>query len=141
MDFLICAKRFIIIMIIAKSSIIHPPQQCAIFIDFPATTPLLISPDPKTAKFGTRKSWRTGAYSLPSALSSRYTLKKQEAGVKLKIQDVRLFNLVFESDAGWILDFSNRTLSAFLMKSWTLILMMNVIRRREPQKPNGSDVC
>lgn len=33
--------------------------------------------------------------------------------MKLKIQDLRLFNLVFESDPGWILDFSNRTLSAF----------------------------
>lgn len=33
--------------------------------------------------------------------------------MKLKMQDVRLFNLVFESDAGWILDFSNRTLSTF----------------------------
>lgn len=33
--------------------------------------------------------------------------------MKLKMQDLRLFNLVFESDAGWILDFSNRTLSAF----------------------------
>jgi len=40
-------------------------------------------------------------------------VKKQEAGVKLKMQDLRLFNLVFESDPGWILDFSNRTLSAF----------------------------
>lgn len=29
------------------------------------------------------------------------------------MQDLRLFNLVFESDPGWILDFSNRTLSAF----------------------------
>lgn len=33
--------------------------------------------------------------------------------MKLKMQEMRLFNLVFESDAGWILDFSNRTLSAF----------------------------
>lgn len=33
--------------------------------------------------------------------------------MKLKMQDLRLFNLVFESDPGWILDFSNRTLSAF----------------------------
>ena len=33
--------------------------------------------------------------------------------MKLKMQDVRLFNLVFESNAGWILDFSNRTLSTF----------------------------
>lgn len=33
--------------------------------------------------------------------------------MKLKVQDLRLFNLVFESDPGWILDFSNRTLSAF----------------------------
>lgn len=32
---------------------------------------------------------------------------------ELKMQEMRLFNLVFESDAGWILDFSNRTLSAF----------------------------
>lgn len=48
-----------------------------------------------------------------SALSSCYTERKQEADVKLKIQDIRLFNLVFESDPGWILDFSNPTLSAF----------------------------
>jgi len=27
-------------------------------------------------------------------------MKKQEAGVKLKMQEMRLFNLVFESDAG-----------------------------------------
>ena len=33
--------------------------------------------------------------------------------MKLKMQDLRLFNIVFESDPGWILDFSNRTLSAF----------------------------
>ncbi|EMM6471999.1 restriction endonuclease [Enterobacter ludwigii] len=33
--------------------------------------------------------------------------------MKMKMQDLRLFNLVFESDPGWILDFSNRTLSAF----------------------------
>nr|WP_254367273.1 hypothetical protein [Pantoea ananatis] len=33
--------------------------------------------------------------------------------MKLKMQDLRLFNLVSESDPGWILDFSNRTLSAF----------------------------
>lgn len=33
--------------------------------------------------------------------------------MKLKIQEMRLFNLVFESDAGWILDFSNRKLSTF----------------------------
>lgn len=33
--------------------------------------------------------------------------------MKLKIQDLKLFNFVFESDPGWILDFSNRTLSAF----------------------------
>lgn len=39
--------------------------------------------------------------------------EKKEVGVKLKMQDLRLFNLVFENDPGWILDFSNRTLSAF----------------------------
>ncbi|HEI6739887.1 TPA: restriction endonuclease [Yersinia enterocolitica] len=33
--------------------------------------------------------------------------------MKLRTQDLRLFNLVFESDAGWIMDFSNRTLTAF----------------------------
>lgn len=33
--------------------------------------------------------------------------------MKLKIQGLRLFKLVFESDPGWILDFPNRTLSAF----------------------------
>nr|WP_240043088.1 hypothetical protein [Photorhabdus luminescens] len=33
--------------------------------------------------------------------------------MKLKTQDLRLFNLVFENDPGWILDFSNRTLTAF----------------------------
>lgn len=33
--------------------------------------------------------------------------------MKLKIQDLRLFNLVFESDSGSILDLSIRTLSAF----------------------------
>ncbi|MCG2921275.1 hypothetical protein KZ305_24475 [Escherichia coli] len=33
--------------------------------------------------------------------------------MKLKMQDLRLFNIVFESDPGWILDLSNRTLSAF----------------------------
>lgn len=37
--------------------------------------------------------------------------------MKLKMQDLRLFNLVSESDPGWIHDFSNRTLSLFLMKS------------------------
>ena len=63
-----------------------------------------LSSDPISVKVGRRKSWRTAAYSLPPALSSRYTVKKQEAGVKLKMQDMRLFNLVFESDAGWILD-------------------------------------
>lgn len=64
-------------------------------------------------KVGKRKCWGTEAYSVPPALSCRYTVKKQEAGVKLKMQDLRLFNLVFESDPGWILDFSNRSLSAF----------------------------
>lgn len=33
--------------------------------------------------------------------------------MKMKMQDLRLFNLVFESDASWILDFSNHKLSAF----------------------------
>ncbi|ELQ6023003.1 restriction endonuclease [Cronobacter turicensis] len=33
--------------------------------------------------------------------------------MKLKIQDLRLFNLVFESQPGYILDFSNSTLSTF----------------------------
>ena len=33
--------------------------------------------------------------------------------MKLKMQDLGLFNLVFESDPGWILDFSNPTLTAF----------------------------
>jgi len=58
----------------------------------------------------------------------RHTVKKQEAGVKLKMQDLKLFNLVFESSLGWILDFSNRSMSAFFTKNWTLILIMNVNR-------------
>lgn len=33
--------------------------------------------------------------------------------MKLKMQDQRLFNPVFESASGWILDFPNRTLSTF----------------------------
>ncbi|MQL47346.1 DUF3644 domain-containing protein [Photorhabdus khanii] len=33
--------------------------------------------------------------------------------MKLRTQDIRLFNLVFESDPGWIMDFSNRTLAEF----------------------------
>ncbi|WP_336983762.1 MULTISPECIES: restriction endonuclease [unclassified Cedecea] len=33
--------------------------------------------------------------------------------MKLKVQDLKLFNQVFESEPGWILDFSNRRLSAF----------------------------
>jgi len=33
--------------------------------------------------------------------------------VKLKVQDLKLFNLVFEHEPGWILDFSNSSLSAF----------------------------
>jgi len=33
--------------------------------------------------------------------------------MKFRTQDWKLFNLVFESDPGWIMDFSNRTLSAF----------------------------
>jgi hypothetical protein len=37
--------------------------------------------------------------------------------MKLKIQDLRLFNLVFESDPGWILDFSTVRCRLFLMKS------------------------
>ncbi|EOZ9299975.1 restriction endonuclease [Enterobacter kobei] len=33
--------------------------------------------------------------------------------MKLKVQDLKLFNLVFESEPGWILDFKDQTLSAF----------------------------
>lgn len=33
--------------------------------------------------------------------------------MKLKMQALKLFNLVFEREPGWILDFSNRTLSVF----------------------------
>ncbi len=33
--------------------------------------------------------------------------------MKLRAQDIRLFNLVFESDPGWIMDFSNKTLTEF----------------------------
>nr|WP_305853421.1 hypothetical protein [Cronobacter dublinensis] len=33
--------------------------------------------------------------------------------MKMKMQDLRLFNIVFESQPGHILDFSNRTLSTF----------------------------
>lgn len=33
--------------------------------------------------------------------------------MKLKVQDLKMFNLVFEREPGWILDFSNRSLSAF----------------------------
>ncbi|KAA1192979.1 restriction endonuclease [Photorhabdus heterorhabditis] len=33
--------------------------------------------------------------------------------MKLRMQDIRLFNLVFESAPGWIMDFSNRTLTEF----------------------------
>ncbi len=57
------------------------------------------------------------ALRITSCIPSRYTVKKQETGVKLKMQDLRLFNLVFESDPAWILDFSNRALSVFLMKN------------------------
>ena len=73
--------------------------------------------DPKTQKVGTRKRGCADLYTVPPTLLCRYTFKKQEASVKLKMQDLRMFNLVFESDPGWILDFSNRTLSAFLMKN------------------------
>lgn len=33
--------------------------------------------------------------------------------MKLKVQDLKLFNLVFEREPGWILDFTDSTMSAF----------------------------
>lgn len=56
------------------------------------------STDPKKGKVGTCKRGCADLYTVPPALSWSYTVKKQEAGVKLKMQDLRLFNLVFESD-------------------------------------------
>ncbi len=57
--------------------------------------------------------------------------------MKLKIQGLRLFKLVFESDPGWILDFPNRTLSAFLMKKLNIDIDDERYKEEKPQKLNG----
>ena len=58
--------------------------------------------------------------------------------MKLKVQDLRLFNLVFESDPVWILDFSSRMLSACFDEELNIDIDDDPIRRKGRQKLNES---